>query len=248
MATAQSAGECRLCGQTFEKRQMSRHLKSCWAKRIAKAPAKPRGKWLHLVAEGEYSSEYWLHFQAPGKSTFGNLDRVLRYIWLECCGHMSEFRFPEKKMPRGGEDVLDILRARVGALSMMMMDDDDDGSDGDELMDTTLGDKLTPGMTFSHEYDFGSTTKLKLRVAGEFNQPAIEGKIKVLARNAPPAVLCSVCKKPASQICTQCYYSGEAELCDACASKHKCGEDMLLPLVNSPRTGVCGYSGPSVEP
>ncbi len=32
-------------------------------------------------------------------------------------------------------------------------------------------------------------------------------------------------------------------LCDSCAEDHKCGEDMLLPVVNSPRTGVCGYTG-----
>jgi len=32
-------------------------------------------------------------------------------------------------------------------------------------------------------------------------------------------------------------------LCDECAPKHKCGEDMLLPVVNSPRVGKCGYTG-----
>jgi hypothetical protein len=245
MATEPNPGECRLCGQTFDKRQMSRHLGSCWTKRIPKAPPKSSGQWFHLLVEGQYSPRYWLHLQASGKSTFGDLDGVLRRIWLECCSHLSEFRFPKPKVPRSQRNALDIFSARAAALAMMM---DDQESAGDELMDSTLGSRLRPGVTFSHEYDFGSTTTLNLRVGSEFSQPAITGKIKVLARNAPPVVLCSVCKKPATQICTECCYSGDADLCDACAGEHKCGEDMLLPLVNSPRTGVCGYCGPSVEP
>lgn len=28
-----------------------------------------------------------------------------------------------------------------------------------------------------------------------------------------------------------------------CTQKHDCGEDMLLPLVNSPRASMCGYTG-----
>jgi hypothetical protein len=61
-------------------------------------------------------------------------------------------------------------------------------------------------------------------------------------------MLCSACTKAATQICLQCAEVGAGEFCDACAGQHDCGEEMLLPLVNSPRTGVCGYCGPSVEP
>jgi len=45
------------------------------------------------------------------------------------------------------------------------------------------------------------------------------------------------------QICTECQWDGSGWLCEACAKKHECGEEMMLPVVNSPRTGVCGYSG-----
>lgn len=47
---------------------------------------------------------------------------------------------------------------------------------------------------------------------------------------------------------TNCLYTDNAAFCDACASKHECGEEMLSPIVDSPRTGVCGYIGPSIEP
>ena len=117
----------------------------------------------------------------------------------------------------------------------------------EELMTRSLGSKLEPGMVFSHEYDFGSTTELTVRVIAKYSAPVIKGPIKILARNEPPPIQCSVCEKPATQFCQECG-SGMTALCEACTSQHKCGEDMLVPLVNSPRSGVCGYCGPSVEP
>ena len=38
-------------------------------------------------------------------------------------------------------------------------------------------------------------------------------------------------------------FDGTGWLCDDYAEGHKCREEMLLPVVNSPRTGVCGYVG-----
>ena len=34
-------------------------------------------------------------------------------------------------------------------------------------------------------------------------------------------------------------------LCRACARKRRVSEEESLPVVNSPRTGVCGYTGPT---
>ena len=57
--------------------------------------------------------------------------------------------------------------------------------------------------------------------------------------------ICEECgtEKLAIQICTECMWSGHGWLCQDCAATHKCGSEMLLPAVNSPRAGVCGYSG-----
>lgn len=66
----------------------------------------------------------------------------------------------------------------------------------------------------------------------------------MLARNHDPQLPCEKCGKGvATQICSDCQWSGEGWLCDKCAGRHKCGEEMLLPVVNSPRAGVCGYTG-----
>jgi hypothetical protein len=93
---------------------------------------------------------------------------------------------------------------------------------------------MRPGVVFSHQYDFGSTTELALRVAGEHTAAALPGDLKLLARNEPPAILCSACTKPATQICLQRAEEGAGEICDACAGQHDCGEEMLVPLMNSP--------------
>jgi hypothetical protein len=119
---------------------------------------------------------------------------------------------------------------------------------GDRLMDERLESKLQTGIVFNHDYDFGTTTTLALRVAGEHAVPAVDGEFKLLARNDPPSIPCSECQQAATQICFECLHEGEGVLCDACASKHECGQEMLAPLVNSPRDGVCGYCGPSTEP
>lgn len=102
---------------------------------------------------------------------------------------------------------------------------------------------LHPGMTLIHEYDFGSTTELLLRVVSKFESHVDKGNIQILARNDPPKIRCSYYGEPATVICTECMYSDKGLLCDNCAKDHECSEDLFLPVVNSPRMGVCGYTG-----
>ena len=106
-----------------------------------------------------------------------------------------------------------------------------------------LSDVIKPGIKFEHEYDFGSTTHLELKVISQYSGNVKGKSVRILARNEPPIYECQTCGKMATQICCECIYSDEGLLCDDCASKHECDEDMLLPVVNSPRVGVCGYTG-----
>jgi predicted RNA-binding Zn-ribbon protein involved in translation (DUF1610 family) len=108
-------------------------------------------------------------------------------------------------------------------------------------MNTKLYSVLTPDLKFMHEYDFGSTTQLDMMCISE-RQGNLK-KIKILARNNLPDFMCVSCGKPATSVCAQCLEEGPGFLCEKCAKKHKCGEEMLLPVVNSPRMGVCGYTG-----
>jgi hypothetical protein len=117
---------------------------------------------------------------------------------------------------------------------------------GSELgMNRKLKDVVEPGMELLYEYDFGTTTALLVKVLGECEAPM--GKVKpiqILSRNEAPEILCDECgKASAVEICVECQWDEGGWLCQACAETHECDEDMRLPVVNSPRTGECAYTG-----
>jgi hypothetical protein len=233
MAKLQSQGACQLCGQTFVKSAMSRHVTACLAKHQAEPPVKGRAKprvvkSFLLAVEGKGAPEYWLHVLAPANGTLGDLDGFLRTIWLECCGHMSAFEFPNKK-----------------TIPAMMFEDPFGDWADDDNMSQKLSEVLSPGLKFSYDYDFGSTTSLTLKVAGEVEGPAgKKGDIRLPARNDPPVIPCGVCGAPATQVHTEEACNDEGWVCDQCAGKGKdMDESYFLPVVNSPRTGVCAYTG-----
>jgi hypothetical protein len=96
-----------------------------------------------------------------------------------------------------------------------------------------------------YEYDFGSTTFLELKVVDVREGQRYAGdEIFLMARNEPLDHRCRVCAKPATSICTECSWEiDDPFYCEDCLAEHPHGEDMALPVVNSPRMGVCGYTG-----
>ena len=114
---------------------------------------------------------------------------------------------------------------------------------GEKGMDIPLKKVLMPGVEFLHEYDFGTTTQLDMKCVSE-RQGKVKDMVEILARNDMPEILCDECGKPAKEICTECIWEGKGLLCESCAEEHECDEELLLPVVNSPRMGECGYTGP----
>ena len=205
-------GRCVLCGGVFSKRKMARHLASCRTDGSGTA----KRKVFLLKVEGRYSSKYWMYLEAASDARLEDLDRFLRNVWLECCGHLSAFEIDGEtyiSYPEGEENGLDVL----------------------------LGSLLYQGQEFYHQYDFGTTTDLVLEVVSDGERDAERRSVRLLARNEPPLILCQTCGKEAVWVCAQCIYEGGGWLCQECASNHECGEEMLLPVVNSPRVGMCAY-------
>jgi len=103
-------------------------------------------------------------------------------------------------------------------------------------------------LKLSYEYDFGSTTELQLTVLEEYFVKA-DDEIVLLSRNEPLKWKCELCEDElATQICTIHY----SMFCDICGEEHgkECSdfEDYgSMPIVNSPRMGVCGYDGGSID-
>jgi hypothetical protein len=209
---------------------MTRHLQSC-EQRVAMQDERgsrqkvKKSKAFHLVVEGYRLPMYWMHLEVSAGTTLAILDRFLRDTWLECCGHLSVFRIS------GFNYYVD---AEMDAYWWDMHR---------KNMQVKLEEVLSPGQTCSYEYDFGSTTELTVKVISEYEVETKGKVIQILARNTLPMVPCDMCGETATSICQQCIYEDQGCLCDGCAKNHACGEEMLSPLVNSPRAGVCGYTG-----
>ena len=111
---------------------------------------------------------------------------------------------------------------------------------------------LAKNMKIDYEYDFGSTTSLQLTVVEEYAIKA-DKDIVLLSRNEPPEILCETCgKEPAIQICSVCIGYEKNAFCKKCAKQHaKTCNDFsdyaAMPVVNSPRMGVCGYEGGTID-
>ena len=225
-----SSGNCELCGKSYRKSGMTRHLKSCLTRTGPKdeSSGKPgrRTKSIHLLVEDTYRPEYWLHLAMPARSNLEDLDQYLRDIWLECCWHLSTF---------------DIHRTFYDRVlfedDLFLMLDDQQG------MDVALGRVAPVGARFRHLYDFGTTTELAIRSLAEVDGWTEE--ICLLARNHAPAINCSICGAPAMWVgpSEDDWIAMTAGLCDACAAT----SEYRLPIVNSPRSGVCGYDGTPVQ-
>ena len=225
MTEQPSVGTCYLCDGIFQKSAMARHLKKCTGPDVPLASAiageAQPGPSFHLLVEGRYATAYWMHLAVPAEATLAELDRFLRFTWLECCDHLSGFTIGGNRYPCSPMGELDEKR-----------------------MPVRLNRVLEAGLKFSYVYDYGSTTELRLKVVGLREQGTPEGEVQLLARNEEPEVMCQRCKQHlATEICGQCDCRGQGWLCEACAEEHECGEEAMLPVVNSPRAGVCGYSG-----
>jgi hypothetical protein len=73
----------------------------------------------------------------------------------------------------------------------------------------------------------------------------------VPARNEMPQLPCMKCGEPAAYFCSECLIERDETgmLCARHVKGHPCdnyGEP--IPLINSPRLGMCGYTGPANPP
>ncbi len=267
---AQTKGFCKFCGKEYTKAGMVKHLQTCKKRgEITSKAMKPRfdGGGFTLVINAKYNSDYWLIIDMKETAQLKDLDRFLRDIWLECCGHLSSFTI--------GDTIYDVNPSGY----------DDCWGKKPKSMVIQLKKVLRVGMQFEYEYDFGSTTTLLIKVAGYCDNYTEKDKITLLSRNHFEKHMCNDCgEKEAEWFSAENMYYGSGErayLCQTCFDRltgemteeedeeveldwEEMDEDeeaepdwdeideyeagMYLPVCNSPRMGVCGYEGSSKYP
>lgn len=223
----QTHGQCRLCGKSFAKAGMARHARACRGK-LAGAGAADR---LLVALEDRYLRSYWLVVEAAPTATWGALDDFLRRIWVECCGHLSRFELE-------------------GATFTEHPEEESEWADDARSTAEPILASVAVGSRFSYEYDFGTTTELAGRVLATVPGSPTGRPIEVLARNEAPQYRCVECGHIATTVCALCYQGVDDPCwyCDTCRGRHRCSEaggDYFLPVLNSPRVGLCGYDGPA---
>src|ERR1035441_4646665 len=103
MSPQHSLGTCYLCDGIFTKGAMTRNLKKGTGPDPPPASATAvefgPGPSFHLLVEGRYATAYWMHLAVPAEATLAELDRFLRFTWLECCDHLSGFTIGGNRYP-----------------------------------------------------------------------------------------------------------------------------------------------------
>lgn len=212
MKRNRTQGICAYCKMEIPKntRSISKHISECNGAGISKTDNPVHH--MVLIIEGKYNPDYWLVIKAKSALSMKIIDRFIRDIWVECCGHMSAFSYGHSK---------------IG-----------------------MSQKIYQAFGRAHKidyiYDYGSSTELFLSLIGELEENN-ENDIQVLMRNKEINYKCSYCDSKATAICPFCMHEDQGLLCESCIESHECvineGDDVLLPLVNSPRAGECGYTG-----
>ena len=167
---------------------------------------------------------YWMYATVPKHFKFSKIDKFLKDYWCECCGHTSSLRLADPSKPFWSDSYQKVMKK--GA---------------------EIGMELRPGMMLNYEYDSGTSTELKLEVISTIFCSTMN--IAVVMQNDTPLFPCVGCNgmNISDRICTNC----EMKYCPHCSTaNHPCNRSrsaFYLPIVNSPRIGKCGYTGPDQD-
>ena len=205
MTIEKTQGKCSYCSGMFTKGGMSKHLEKCVSKQSSIQKNGKDGDAFLIEVYGKYNPRYWLFIEADASIELKDIDLFLRDIWLECCGHLSCFTIrgiQYDSSPSGA--------SFFGKRTMSMK--------------IKLNKILRTGLVFEHEYDFGTTTHLILRVISA-RSGSIPNKIKLIARNEPVKFKCVLCGKNATEMCSMCVDEKPSWFCKVCVKKHKCNDD-----------------------
>ena len=158
-------GICNVCGTIMYGSEVYDHIARCieaaYGIRASRTAAKGRRRLslrtMHISARS-LGRPHWMELGVRADATLYELDRFLRSVWLECCGHLSHFDIGgvvySSMVPRPGDD-----------FDFVPMDEYEEQW---RHMGKAVGTAIKPATWFAHQFDYGTATDLDLRHVHEF--------------------------------------------------------------------------------
>ena len=199
-------GNCYLCGKTFGTTAMKNHI-------LKEHDNGEEDSFLLKITSAQYK-DFWLYIDIPKSKKIEYIDKFLRNIWLECCGHMSCFTAAYNSRGNIGKT------RTVGSFNT-----------GDEIyyeydMGTTTALYIKFIGEIKRQKQINSVRLLARNIAPD---------LKCCMCGSLAKFICTECMWDEDETVGSLF-------CEKCFEKHE-HDDMLLPLANSPRSGECGYTG-----
>ena len=211
----ESEGKCIYCAEMIASDEIKKHLEKHLKALEKETKSIETATFCHVEVRAE---EMFLHLLVKGNTKMKEIDNFLRAIWLDCCGHMSDFHHKNFKIKKT-DLVQDIFTSKV-----KIKYDYDYGS-------TTRLDLIA-----RNHYQLNEKKKLILLSR---NEP-----LKILCsicKKKSATCFCVTCLWETEEyFCDKCSEK-HSEKCEDF-------EDYAnMPVVNSPRMGECGYTGGEID-
>ena len=134
-------GKCYYCGKELTERTIKRHMKNCSEmKKIIEDkiqnPKEVRDQFLISIKYKKNSGKYCIYMSIDANLQLEHIDKFIRDIWVECCGHSSTFYIDKQEYSSN--------------------------SDGQLKMNIHLKDILNVNQKFEYKYDFDLTKTIDL--------------------------------------------------------------------------------------
>lgn len=211
-----SEGQCIYCKQIFGQKEVGKHLSKHLAEKEKGIAGKPIRLYCHIEVQ---TYGMFLHLLVQADANMKVIDRFLKYIWLDCCGHLSAFGHKDFKI-KMSDTVEDIFGPKI-----KIYHDYDFGTTTRVYL---KGLKYYLSVETKNIILLSRNEPFKLLCDECYLKPAVE--------------ICTVCVDDSgySYFCAECAEI-HAEECEDFKDYAR------MPVVNSPRMGECGYTGGTID-
>jgi hypothetical protein len=208
----ENPGTCAYCGETITKRGVIKYLEKCPKRQEVLAAAsnssRPEETLWHLRVQDASLKNFWLDLEMVGSASLEKLDKYLRYIWLECCGHLSQFTI-------GGWGGIVLGKSRKA----------------DSIFEPGLV------LRHLYDFGTTSETNIKV-IGFRESKATSKHPNALLARNQMPEAICQECNQEAKWLCIECLYEEDKTgyLCDEHVKEHPHNNTDCFPSTRWPST------------